>query len=312
MMRADLNSYKIPLTVAIGLHALLFIFLISSHTGESQLQITPVEPVDIIKAVSLDQAQVEIEIAKIATEKQQRQQAEQARQATAQAQLTNARKQREQEEQRFAALQDQTQTNEQNQLIVQQSAQEKLQTLQSQQQVEQQQLEKLQRQQQQEQGALAQVQAAREALEKRQLQEQQQAQAALAQLQEQRQELAEQLQAEREALEKRQLQEQQRQQRITETQVDHYKNLIVHAISRNWIIPPNLEANLSCQFEIQLARDGAVEAVRLIRSSGDPILDRSAETAIYRSSPLPVPSDSEAFTSFQVLNLTVRPEAMLS
>lgn len=287
MMKVDPNSYKIPLIFAISLHGLLLMLLISKYTGQNQLQITSFEQVDIVKAVSLDQDQVEIEIAKIQAEKQQQQQAELTKQKQLQEQVTIARKQREQEEQRLKKLKAQTQTNEQNQLKAQQSAQEKLNILQSQQQAEQQQLKNLQRQQQQEQQALTQLEG-------------------------QRREFAKQLQAERAALEKRRLQEQQQRQRIIETQVDHYKNLIVHAISRNWIIPPNLEDDLSCQFEIQLAHDGAVEAVRLIRSSGDPILDRSAETAIYRSSPLPVPSDPDAFASFQVLNLTVRPEAMVS
>ena len=45
----------------------------------------------------------------------------------------------------------------------------------------------------------------------------------------------------------------------------------------------------------------------LIRSSGDPILDRSAQLAIYKASPLPVPHDLVAFNIFKDINLTVRP-----
>ncbi len=86
---------------------------------------------------------------------------------------------------------------------------------------------------------------------------------------------------------------------------------IVQAISRYWIIPESADHSLSAQFEIRLAPNGSVLSVNLKRSSGDSVLDRSAETAIYKASPLPVPGDDEVFSQFQVLNLTVRPEEIM-
>ncbi|MBA2656886.1 MAG: cell envelope integrity protein TolA [Tatlockia sp.] len=91
-------------------------------------------------------------------------------------------------------------------------------------------------------------------------------------------------------------------------EVDKYKSLIVNAISRRWILPENVNQGLSSQFRIRLAPDGAVLQVSLIRSSGDSVLDRSAQTAIYKASPLPVPSDSATFELFRDISLTVRPE----
>jgi colicin import membrane protein len=91
-------------------------------------------------------------------------------------------------------------------------------------------------------------------------------------------------------------------------EVDKYKALIVNAIGRNWILPENVDSNLSCQFRIRLAPDGMVLAVTLTRGSGDPLLDRSAQTAIYKASPLPVPADAETFNMFRDISLTVRPE----
>ena len=90
--------------------------------------------------------------------------------------------------------------------------------------------------------------------------------------------------------------------------VDKYKALIIDAISRQWILPENVNQNLSSQFRIRLAPDGGVLEVSLIRSSGDPILDRSAQTAIYKASPLPVPGDPSTFNLFRDISLTVRPE----
>lgn len=91
-------------------------------------------------------------------------------------------------------------------------------------------------------------------------------------------------------------------------EVDKYKALIISAISRQWILPDNVNPNLSCQFRIRLAPDGMVLEVSLAKTSGDPILDRSAQTAIYKASPLPVPSDPTLFNVFRDISLTVRPE----
>lgn len=90
--------------------------------------------------------------------------------------------------------------------------------------------------------------------------------------------------------------------------VDKYKALILGAIGRQWILPDQVNSQLSSRFKIRLAPNGGVLDVNLIRSSGDPILDRSAQAAIYKASPLPVPEDPAAFNLFREITLTVRPE----
>ncbi len=90
--------------------------------------------------------------------------------------------------------------------------------------------------------------------------------------------------------------------------VDRYKALIISAISRQWILPENVNNNVASQFRIRLAPDGSVLEVTLTQSSGDSVLDHSAQSAIYKASPLPVPTDPEAFNTFRDISLTVRPE----
>ncbi len=107
------------------------------------------------------------------------------------------------------------------------------------------------------------------------------------------------LQAEKIATEK--------QARINEG-VQKYKALIIQAISQQWILPANVNSQLSCEFRIRLAPDGTVVLAQLTRSSGDSVLDRSAETAINKASPLPVPQERELFDLFRDIQLTVRPE----
>ena len=89
--------------------------------------------------------------------------------------------------------------------------------------------------------------------------------------------------------------------------VDKYKALIINAISQKWILPDNADSNMSSQFRIRLAPNGAVLDVSLIKSSGDSILDRSARAAIYKASPLPVPAETKLFNLFRDISLTVRP-----
>lgn len=93
-------------------------------------------------------------------------------------------------------------------------------------------------------------------------------------------------------------------------EVDRYKSMIVNAIGRQWILPENVNQSLSSQFRIRLAPNGAVLDVTLTRSSGDAILDRSAQSAIYKASPLPVPGDAATFDLFRDITLTVRPESV--
>ncbi len=93
-------------------------------------------------------------------------------------------------------------------------------------------------------------------------------------------------------------------------EINKYKAMIIDAISRQWILPDNVNQNLSSQFRIRLSQNGTVLEVHLIRSSGDAILDRSAQTAIYKASPLPVPHDQKIFNLFREISLTVRPETI--
>ncbi len=133
----------------------------------------------------------------------------------------------------------------------------------------------------------------------------------------QQQKLAQQkaLQAQQDKLMQQQLAAEQQQisaARAQEMQgvVDKYKALILQAIGQNWIVPPNVNKQLSSELLIRLAPDGTVIEVKLSRSSGNDALDQSAITAVYKASPLPVPTDAAAFQVFRQFVLTVRPETV--
>ncbi|GAB4391497.1 MAG: cell envelope integrity protein TolA [Gammaproteobacteria bacterium] len=101
-------------------------------------------------------------------------------------------------------------------------------------------------------------------------------------------------------------------QKIDTSEITKYSNLIQQAIRQQWIIPDKFSQDLSCQLNIRLAPDGTVLSVRITRSSGNSALDRSALNAVYKASPLPVPSKPELFAKFRELNLIVKPEQVVS
>lgn len=94
--------------------------------------------------------------------------------------------------------------------------------------------------------------------------------------------------------------------------VNKYKGLILEAISQNWLVPPGTDPKLSCQLFIELGNKGKVTNVRVMKSSGNSLLDRSAVAAVYKASPLPSPSDQEAYKAFKSFSLTVKPENIIN
>lgn len=94
--------------------------------------------------------------------------------------------------------------------------------------------------------------------------------------------------------------------------VDKYKALILQAIGQHWLVPNGVDKSLSSELMIRVAPGGMVLDVRLVRSSGDSGLDSSARKAVFKASPLPVPSDPEEFEPFRQFILKVKPENVLA
>ncbi len=301
-------TYRTAMGFAIGLHVFIMIMLTMEHHSdhfvvqsaprsdfsEAKVDLDRVET-QPIRAVSVDSQAVTDTLNRLKNERAQKQQAELNRQRAAQKQLQMAQQQRVREQQRLEHMK-----KEAAQLALAQ--QKKLA-------VEKQHLQDLAKQKMQQERNLADLKQQQLQLQKQQIQEKQH----LADLQKQKQADAERAQRELAAQEKAR----QAQQAAVEQQhaaqmsgeVNKYKALIIQAISQHWILPEHINNQLFSQFRIRLAPNGTVLSVNLIRSSGDPVLDRSAQAAIYKASPLPVPSDQAMFNLFRDISLTVRPES---
>ena len=87
--------------------------------------------------------------------------------------------------------------------------------------------------------------------------------------------------------------------------LDKYILAIDERIRRVWVRPRGSRPDLVCTVEVRLIPGGEVVpgSVSIVRSSGDPAYDRSVVSAVYRASPLPVPSGRlfEQFRDAQLL-----------
>jgi colicin import membrane protein len=85
-----------------------------------------------------------------------------------------------------------------------------------------------------------------------------------------------------------------------------YMAQIRQKIERNWSAPASAGAELQCSVRVRQVPGGEVVGVSILTCNGDDAVKRSVEAAIYRSSPLPEPSDPGLFDRNILLNLSIR------
>jgi colicin import membrane protein len=89
--------------------------------------------------------------------------------------------------------------------------------------------------------------------------------------------------------------------------LSEYIPYIQDKVQRNWLQPPGSAAGLSCLIKVRLIPGGDVVSATVVRSSGDPMFDRSVETAVLKASPLPLPPDASLFNHFREINFNFDP-----
>ncbi len=284
-------SFKTALIYAVLLHVAMLSFLLIELRHKPSVpppsaHVTPKKQPNIIKAVSINQQQIEHEVAKLKQQQRLQQSRKQQQIAKMQQQAAAAKRQQQRAKQQLAKL-------KKEQALTAKREKQRVEKLKHQQQRERAKLAKLKKQR------LAQA-AKLKAAQKKKLAEAKRKKA---------------LQAKAERLLQQQLARDQQQlnaakQKQINSQVLRYTALIRQTISENWNVPDTANHHLSCVLLIRLSSNGNVLSVRLVKGSGDPILDRSAEAAVYKASPLPVPSNREVMAMFKEIRLTVKPETL--
>jgi colicin import membrane protein len=273
---------------ALLLHlAIIFLVFFSVHFSSTPMSAAsaPSEnPTKIVEAVAVNQTQVQQEVQKI-----QQERAAKAQQAVEQERQLQQQQAALKQQQQVAAKAKAALAAQQTALKQQQAA-----------------LAKAQQQQADKAAALqAQQQAVAKAAAVAKAQQQSQQQAAQQALQQKLQQDQADTQAAAQAAQATAQAKQQAAQMAGT--VNKYNALILAAIHPNWIISDK-QKDLSTDVLISLAPDGSVLSVQVQKSSGSTAFDNSAVAAVYKSSPLPVPSDPQAFAVFRQFKLTLHPE----
>jgi colicin import membrane protein len=71
--------------------------------------------------------------------------------------------------------------------------------------------------------------------------------------------------------------------------------LIRDKVTRNWIRPPSARPGVNCEVHVTQVPGGVVTGVQIGSCNGDEAVRASIETAVYRASPLPEPSNADLF-----------------
>lgn len=81
----------------------------------------------------------------------------------------------------------------------------------------------------------------------------------------------------------------------TSGELAQYIALIKQKVERNWAQPAGSAAEIECEVYVSQIPNGEVVGVRIGRCNADPAIVRSVEAAVYKSSPLPLPSNPALF-----------------
>lgn len=264
-------SYRVPGLISLSLHLLLLGILMSHMSAKAYRQRAPLGTTPVISAVAVDQAQVKAQVAKLHALQRQ---AEQRRIQQQEAQAARRAKQ------------------------IQQAKQKRLAKLRLEQRAKARVLAAARRRRLARAKALAlkkqQKKLAREKVQKRHQQQ-------LARINQLQQSLLDQQLAQ----EQKQLAAQRAQQ--LQGVVDEYVAKIRQAVEQNWLPPIGMN-QVTCVVYVLLAPKGVVISAKVIDSSGNKAFDNSAVTAVFKTSPLPVPSDPKLFNRFRELRLTMSPK----
>ena len=75
-------------------------------------------------------------------------------------------------------------------------------------------------------------------------------------------------------------------------------------LASNWLRPQGISDTIICTVRVELAGNGHVLSVQVIKSSGNSLFDDSVRRAVLKSDPLPLPVDPTAFQSGLKLHFT--------
>lgn len=92
------------------------------------------------------------------------------------------------------------------------------------------------------------------------------------------------------------------------SEMDRYRAIIRQKVERSWSRPGGSSAGMQCVVRVRVVPGGEVLSARVVKSSGNALFDRSVENAVFKASPLPLPSDAEIFEYFREIEFVFSPQ----
>lgn len=239
--------------------------------------------VDIVKAVAVNEKQVLAELEKIKKAEARKKKKATAKQKKLDKQAREARKKRQREEKRLAKLRKEraAEKKRQKKLQKERKAEEK----------------RIAAERAQKKKELARIKAEQAKLEQKRLAEEKRlADAATKRrlLEEKRRRDAEAAARRAELLAEQRRMEAAEQKRLSSLRGQYIAD-IQNAVERRWIRPASAKQGLKCKVAVNQIPGGEVINVTVTQCIGDEVFRRSVETAVYKASPLPRPSDPALF-----------------
>ncbi len=287
-MFAELRKNPRALFYAVLVHVVIVGLLVVSLQWTPQVD-APGQAEPIVQAVAVDEKKVADERKKLAAAEARREAAEERKREQARRAAAEARDKRLAEEQRLKELQARKVAEERRQ---QEAERKRL----AEQKAEQQRLERLRKEREAEEQRLAALEAERKMAEERRRREEE----ARRQREEDERALQQQIAEEQQRLETER-------QRLAQQTIGQHSALIRQAVSREWLRPTGSPNDLKATFRVRTIPSGDVVMVETVKTSGDSVFDRSAEAAIRRASPLPVPRDADSYEAFREFNFEFDP-----
>jgi colicin import membrane protein len=96
------------------------------------------------------------------------------------------------------------------------------------------------------------------------------------------------------------------QERQDAKEIDRYTRAIARSIESKFN-QLGLEEGLSCVILIRMIEGGKVVEASIVKSSGNELFDKRAETAVYSASPLPAPDEARLFEQMRNIRFTFEP-----
>lgn len=87
--------------------------------------------------------------------------------------------------------------------------------------------------------------------------------------------------------------------REASTELNKFAHLISEKVRRNWNQPSISGARIKPTVLVRFSVSGEVLSVRVTRSSGSEVMDRSVENAVRKASPLPIPTNPKYYKHYQ-------------